>query len=222
MVSEFGTTFQGGLYYRLNDRWSLGLSYTSELDTDPYEWNSSHANPNITSGPNAFGNPRKIAIDLDQPPIASLGLGYQVHQLKVALDVRWVGYADTPGIGGTGGISELGELISIGWDDILVYMLGLELQQSERLTLRFGINLNDSPIREEVALNSGGTPSVFEQHYTLGFSYQATPRLSLDAGFYYTPENDVTGPFIGLEDQGATITLTDSIVSTLIGFSFHF
>ncbi len=221
MVSEIAFSAQLGLFYRFNPQWSLGVSYTSELDTDPYQWNSFHVNPNITTGPNAFGHPQVIEIDLDQPPIATAGLGFTPGPaLKFALDIRWVGYASTQGIGGDGGIDDRQRLVSIGWDDILAYMFGVEWQKSPTLTLRAGLNFNDSPIRESVTLNSGGTPSVFEEHYTVGASLAVYPGFNLDFGAYYTPENEITGPFTGV--PGATVTLRNSIVSALVGFSFHF
>lgn len=48
----------------------------------------------------------------------------------------------------------------------------------------------------------------------------STPQLKIDVGAYYTPENSKTGPFIGAEP--ATVTLTNSILGALVGFSFDF
>jgi len=221
MVTEFAFSLQVGLFYQINDAWSVGLSYTTEQDTDPYTWNSNHANPDITTGDNAFGNPREISIDLDQPPIASFGLGYtHSDNLRVAFDIRWVGYADTTGIGGSGGIDDLQRLVSIGWQDIWIGMLGIEYVANEKWTLRGGLNFNESPIQDDLTLNSGGTPSVFEEHYTFGASYTINEHFDFDIGGYYTPENEKTGPFIGID--GATVTLRNSILSGLVGFSFRF
>jgi long-chain fatty acid transport protein len=225
MVTELAPSVQAGLYFELNPRWSLGLAYTSEIDTDPYEWNSEHANPEIEVGPTAFGQPRTIAIDLDQPAIASAGIGFRPNpDLSLALDLKYVPYADTQGIGGSGGIAQDQRLVSIGWDDIFAYMFGVQWQASPKLELRGGLNFNDSPIRDEVTLNSGGTPSVFEQHYTVGASYALTPNMDFDLGAYYTPSNDKTGPLYGAENQvipNSSITLTNEILSALVGFSFR-
>ncbi|MCP4654863.1 MAG: AAA family ATPase, partial [bacterium] len=38
------TSIQLGLFYQFTPEWSLGISYTTEQDTDPYTWNSTHAN----------------------------------------------------------------------------------------------------------------------------------------------------------------------------------
>jgi long-chain fatty acid transport protein len=224
MVTELAPALQAGLYYEINSRWSVGLAYTSEIDTDPYEWNSEHANPEIEVGPSAFGQPRTISIDLDQPAIASAGIGFRPNpDLSLALDLKYVPYADTQGIGGSGGIAQDQRLVSIGWDDIFAYMFGLQWQASPKLELRGGLNFNDSPIRDEVTLNSGGTPSVFEEHYTVGASYALTPNFHFDLGAYYTPSNDKTGPLYGAGNQiipNSSITLTNEILSALVGFSF--
>lgn len=224
MVTELAPSIQAGLFWEINPKWSLGLGYTSEIDTDPYTWNSEHANPNITVGPQAFGNPRTISIDLDQPPIASVGLGYRPNpDLSFALDVKYVAYADTDGIGGSGGIAQDQRLVSIGWDDIYAFMFGAQWQVNPKVELRGGLNYNDSPIQEALTLNSGGTPSVFEEHFTVGASFALTPNFHLDVGGYYTPSNDKTGPLYGAGNQvipNSSITLTNEILSGLVGFSF--
>lgn len=225
MVTELAPSVQAGLYYEINPKWSLGLAYTSEIDTDPYEWNSEHANPEIEVGPSAFGQPQTISIDLDQPPITSAGVGFRPNpNLSLALDVKYVAYADTDGIGGSGGIAPDQRLISIGWDDIFAYMFGVKWQAAPKLELRGGLNFNDSPIREVVALNSGGTPSVFEEHYTVGASFALTPNMDVDLGAYYTPSNDKTGGLYGANNEpipNSSITLTNEILSALVGFSFR-
>ncbi|HSL81995.1 MAG TPA: outer membrane protein transport protein, partial [Thermoanaerobaculia bacterium] len=200
--------------------------YTTEIDTDSYEWNSSHANPEIEVGPSAFGNPRTISIDLDQPPIASVGVGFRPNpDLSLAFDVKYVAYSGTQGIGGSGGIAPDQRLVSIGWDDIFAYMFGVRWQVNPVFELRGGLNFNDSPIQDALTLNSGGTPSVFEEHYTVGASFRLTPNFHFDLGAYYTPSNDKTGPLYGAGNQvipNSSITLTNEILSGLVGFSFKF
>jgi long-subunit fatty acid transport protein len=102
-------------------------------------------------------------------------------------------------------------------------MIGAEYQATPIITVRAGVNLNQTPIQSAIALNSGGTPSVFTQHYTGGFSLALDEHFSIDGGFYYTPKNTVTGPFVpGQATTLPTISLTDGIISALIGFSTSF
>jgi len=231
-VSSYGFGAQLGLYWQITPAWSLGLSYTTEQDFDEYQWSSSIENPlyptldNAAPGQPYFGQHRRIGIDIDGPPIASVGIGWQPSaDWKVALDARWVGYEETEGIGGPGGISNDLRLVSIGWDDILIGMLGAEWQALPTLRLRGGLNFNESPIDPFRTLNSGGTPSVFEEHYTAGLSWALTSNVDLDLGGYYTPENEISGPFYGPNDSiipSSQITIRNSILSGLVGFSFHF
>ena len=243
-VTEFGFGAQIGVYYEVSPKISVGASFTTPQNFSRYTWNSVHGNPNNAN----YLTARKADIDIDGPPVLSLGIGLQpTPKLKIAIDGRWVGYKNTNGIGqppddvykGTtyegigGGITPPNEaqvgpsgplprfaLVSIGWENILIGMIGAEYQASEILTVRAGLNFNQTPIQEAVVLNSGGTPSVFTQHYTGGFSIALDEHFSIDGGFYYTPKNTVTGPFI--PTPGATISLTDGIISGLMGFSASF
>jgi long-chain fatty acid transport protein len=243
-VTEFGLGAQIGIYYEFSPMISAGASFTTPQNFDFYEWNSVHGNPDLDN----YLTARKVDIDIDGPPVLSIGIGLNpTSKLKIALDGRWIGYEKTTGIGvppkevygGTkyegkgGGITPVDEsgvgprgplprntLVSIGWKNILIGMLGAEYQAHPKVTVRGGLNLNQAPIKKSIVLNSGGTPSVFTQHYTGGFSVALTEDFSMDTGFYYTPKNTIEGPFLPIE--GAKISLTDGIASVLIGFSAKF
>lgn len=228
-VTQRAVGLQAGLYYEINETWSLGLSYTTEQGYDPFVWHAVHENPSRAD----YGLPRDIEIDIDQPDIASVGLGFRPNdKLKIAFDFRWMGYADQNGIGGAGGVDDHQRLISIGWQDITVWMLGVEYQAKEDLVLRAGLNFNESPIRDELTLNSGGTPSVFEEHYTVGLGFDVSEHLQLNLGAYYTPPNKKTGPLTANSAPaagelvpfvpGSKFTLQNEILSALVGFTFRF
>jgi len=246
-VTQFGIGAQIGVYYEVSPMISVGASFTTPQNFPRYEWNSVHGNPNNAD----FLTARKVDIDIDGPPVISLGIGLQpTPKLKIAIDGRWIGYKKTNGIGqppddqykGTsyegigGGITPPDEaqvgpagplpryaLVSIGWRNILIGMIGAEYKATPIITVRAGVNFNQTPIQSAIALNSGGTPSVFTQHYTGGFSLALDEHFSIDGGFYYTPKNTVTGPFVpGQGTALPSISLTDGIVSGLIGFSASF
>ena len=240
VVHTYALAAQLGLYWELDDAWSLGLAYTSPQDFADYEWNSQVALPylidaqgNQTFNPN-FGVGKKVRYALDGPQIVSVGVGWQPRDgLKVGFDGRWVDYTSVDGAGGVGGFKPDASLNEIGWDDILVGAIGVEWRSSPSVTLRAGFNYSQTPIREEVVFTSLGTPPTFKDHYTVGFGYQATEKLQLNLGAYWAPEREVSGPLLSpflapnptLEQQqvpGGTFTISEQIVSGLVALSYRF
>jgi long-chain fatty acid transport protein len=240
VVHSYALAAQLGLYYQLDEAWSLGLSYTSPQDFDDYEWNSQVALPylidaqgNQTFNP-AFGRARKVRYALDGPQLVSIGVGWRPRPgLKVGFDGRWVDYSSVDGAGGTGGFKPDASLNEIGWDDILVGAIGVEWQRSERLALRAGFNYSQTPIREEVVFTSLGTPPTFKDHYTVGLGFRATDKLELNVGAYWAPEHEVSGPLLspflpgaesldGQRVPGGTFTISERIVSGLAALSYRF
>lgn len=241
VVHSYALGLQLGLYYELNDAWSVGVSYTTPQDFETYEWNSAVALPYVF---NADGeqlvNPqrgvrRDLRWDLDGPQLVSVGVGWRPRpNLKVGFDGRWVDYSSTNGAGGPGGFKPDGSLNDIGWDDILIGAVGVEWKRPGRTTWRAGFNYSETPIRDEVAFTSLGTPPTFQEHYTVGFGYQATDKLALNLGAYWAPENEVTGPLLNpflvespqtLDQQivpGGEFTISEEILSGLIALSYRF
>ncbi len=245
--TRYGMTVQVGTYYEINPLVSVGVSFTPRQKFNRYSWVSTHANPLLAN----FDTDRTVTIKIDGPPVLSFGVGFRpTSKLKIALDGRWVGYKNTQGIGkapddiykgttyeGTGGgltppnEAQVGPsgplprfaLVSIGWQNIWIGMLGAEYEATSRIKARAGINLNQSPIKDSITLNSGGTPSVFNQHYAAGLSAKVLENFSIDLGFYYTPKVSKTGPIIPNQAAATpSITLTDGIISGLLGFSASF
>lgn len=234
-VSSWAPAIQVGANYQASDLLSVGFSFTSGANFKKYAWDSEVSNPYTyddagqITGPNPeYAQLRRISIDIDGPPIVSLGIGiHPSEKLSIAIDGRWVGYKNTSGIGEPTGVGPDQTLIGIGWQDILIGMVGAQYTVDEKLKLRAGVNINQSPIKDEWTLNSGGTPSTFDQHYTLGASYAIGPHLTADFGFYYTPESTRTGPIYNsttwpAQDRDWEVDLSNGIVSGLVGLTFAF
>ncbi|MEM6456775.1 MAG: outer membrane protein transport protein, partial [Acidobacteriota bacterium] len=240
-VTSYAVSLQLGVHFQVNERWSLGASYTTAQDYDDYEWNSSIALPYLRQGDGStivnpdFGRGRTIRYALDGAAIASVGAAYRhSERLQIGVDVRFIEYTSVDGAGGVGGFKPDGSLNEIGWDDIWVGAIGVEYHASERLTLRGGFNYGETPIREAVVFTSLGTPPTFEQHYTFGLGLQLTDAVRLDVGAYYVPENSISGPVLNpnlvpnpttIAEQtvpGATFTLSEELRSVLFAFNFQF
>jgi long-chain fatty acid transport protein len=240
VVSAYAVSLQVGAYYQLDPTWGIGFSYTSPQDFGDYEWNSQHANPAITSGPDAFGLPRKVRYPLDGPQIVSAGIGLRPNpNLKVGFDARWVDYSAVDGAGGAGGFKLDRSLNGIGWRDIYIGAIGAEYVASPKYTLRAGFNYSQTPIRSEVVFTSLGTPPTFTDHYTVGLGVHLTDKLEVNLGAYWAPRHEVSGPLLNpylrgggpnqpgppLDQQvvqGGTFTISEEIRSVLAAFAYRF
>jgi long-chain fatty acid transport protein len=228
-VSSYAVAVQPSLFYRFGNGWSLGLSYTSPQHFPSYFWNSAHADPHLSN----FGTARTVSWKLDGPQIAAGGLGWQPNpQTKIGLDVRWVDYSADKGAGGPGGFKPDGSLNDIGWRNIWVGAIGIEYKATPMVTLRGGFNYSQTPIRNEVAFTSLGTPPTFKDHYCLGLGFNLTNHLEANLSGYYAPRHSVTGPLlspfliaaIANQDRvpGGTFTISEKIISVLTSLTFRF
>ncbi len=249
VVSAHALALQLGLYYKTSPTWAFGFSYETAKDFDDYTWESVVALPydrlangtvvqNLDNGNGtpAFGSRRVLTYPLDLPAIASFGIGYTPpgSKWKVGFDARWFGLASTDGAGGVGGFRPDRGLNEIGWDDMLVGAIGAVYEQNPGMIWRFGFNYSETPIQEEVAFTSIGTPPTFKEHYTVGVGIALNPNITLDLGAYYAAPNSVTGPLLNaflvetpttLDQQkvpGGTFTIEEEILSALVAVSYKF
>lgn len=215
----FGQGFQVGVFYQATPEWSLGAAYSSEVSFEDFEYNSAHANPSL---PN-FGTARKFDFNVDSPAIASVGLGWRPNsKLSVGLDARWIGYDGVAGLG-TFGFNPDGSIQGFGWDDIMVYAVGLEYRPSSKLALRAGYNKSESPIVSSRALASLPAPAVFEQLVSVGASVDLGAGMRLDLGYYHDFEGEVSGPLLGPTGPipGTSVTHRNSADSVVLTFGFR-
>lgn len=91
-----------------------------------------------------------------------------------------------------------------GWDDQIVYKVGIEFRPSDKLALRAGFNYGESPIKagnktgpvtamggasaDAVAFNYA-FPAVSETHLTLGVGYKMDKNMTVNAYYMHSPES---------------------------------
>lgn len=113
-----------------------------------------------------------------------------------------------------------------GWEDQIVYKVGVEYRTSDKLVLRAGVNYGESPIKggntTAPITTLGGTtadaafanylfPAISETHVTLGMSYKMDKSLTVTGYYLYAPEasQTATSPnFGGGFPTGQTISMT--------------
>jgi len=113
-----------------------------------------------------------------------------------------------------------------GWDDQIVYKVGVEFRPSEKLALRAGFNYGESPIKggnttAPISTFGGATadaafanylfPAISETHVTLGLSYKMDKSLTISGYYLYAPEASQTATasnFGGAYPTGTEISMT--------------
>lgn len=210
--SRFGFGATVGALWEITPAFNLGGSYTTKTKFQSFEWNSTHANPNLAN----FGTDRVIKFEVDTPAIAAVGLGFKpTSNLSIALDGKWVNYASAAGFGsGTG---------NLGWQNIKVFALGAQWQATPGLALRAGYNHSDNPIPDSLSFASIVAPAIFKEHLCVGLGTKVLPNLDANLALYHVFKNTGSGPFLSPSGPvpGTQVTNKQEVNSAVLTFSFR-
>lgn len=212
-ANAFGWGLSVGLLYDLGDRVTIGASYKSKQRFSELEYNLRAGDIDTTLvGGMAFPGGTYV-LDLDFPQQAAVGVAWSAgEQWILSADLKWIEWSDTMGALQVDGPDGYDFVMDPGWDDQLVYAVGVEFQVNERFALRGGFNYAESPIDEQTAASNLILPGIVEEHYTFGMDYRFT-RWEVAFHCIYAPENSITaangfpGTQIRLEERSLGINL---------------
>ena len=219
-ASAFGFGLSLGILYDVNEMVTIGASYKSKQFFTDLEYQLAYGDIDMTAfggGPMPAGT---YKLDLDFPQQAAVGIAVHVTQtFTVAADVKWINWSDTMdtlAVHGPGGVQVP---MDPGWDDQVVFAIGIAYKLNDRVNLRAGFNYGESPIDEESAANNLLLPAVVETHYTVGADYKLDDHWDIGCHYMYVPENSVTaGPETNA--PGAIISLSEQSVGINLGYKF--
>ena len=244
-ASAFGYGLTFGMLFDVNDMVTIGASYKSKQNFQDLEYQLREND--IRRFPNGGGglvdsNGGTYEMDLDYPQQLAAGLTVRPNdRLNVSFDVKWIEWSDTMEeltIEGDFDHNTFGGRVPVtgpqkavlepGWDDQIVYAVGLNYAATDALTLRAGYNYSESPIEKEDVFSNLVLPAVVESHMTLGGTYEINNRWDLSFAFMKAFANDVDGKgdipapydnFFG-SDSKANIELEEESYSFNIGYRF--
>jgi long-chain fatty acid transport protein len=180
----------------MDDRLSLGLSYTSRIFMSEFD---KYTELFAEQG------------DFDTPSNFGVGIAYELTpKLTVAADVTHTLYSDVNSVGNTS-VNTAGspfpvsqeenalgrdEGLGFGWNDQTVYKIGAAYEYSDKWTVRAGWNYGKSPIDEKNGeiLFSIVAPAVVQNHLTLGATYSPTPNVEWSFSYVHAFEFEQRGP----------------------------
>jgi long-subunit fatty acid transport protein len=111
------------------------------------------------------------------------------------VDVRWVDFAHTTGVGTPTGFNPDGSISAPGWKSVFTVASGVQFCVSESLSVRLGYLVNGNPIPDEEAFFNAGGAAIYEHSLYIGASYQLTERLRFSGTYVHILPQSISGPF---------------------------
>ncbi len=195
----YGFGFTLGLIYKLSNTMQLGASYVSKQSMSAFEWNTTAGHYSMT---------------LDAPETMSLGLAYQPgNGLLIEADVKYIGFSDV--LDKVDFDTPAGKTVmNFGWDDQVVFALGVQKKISEKTTLRAGFNYGASPIGEEDVDNNIGSLAITETHLSVGATRKLGKRVEGSVSYLHAFNNELTSN----SGSGNTIELEQNVINFQVSY----
>lgn len=199
--------FQVGALYTIGQRFALGASY-SIAERYELEWHSAVANPSLPT----FGRNRTFEQTMEEPAVATVGIAFQpTPRWTLALDGQQIAYDGTEGFGD-----------AFGFQDVTVVVLGIELQATDKLSLRLGASRADSPIQDERAFAAIAAPVLVKERFAAGLGWVFARGLTLDLAFVHGGKEAISGPFLGPSGAVPNTSVTLERLADTISVGFRF
>lgn len=179
--------FGGKIGYlgRISPRFSIGLSYQSEISMEEFD---SYAGLFAEQG------------GFDIPATWTAGIAVDVTpNVTFVLDVQETMYSDIKSVGApflpnlaTARLGDDGGA-GFGWQDMTTYKAGVQVKTPGAWTWRFGASTGDQPIPQTEVLFNILAPGVMEEHFTVGFTRALGAHRAFNFALMYAPSVTVRG-----------------------------
>ncbi|WP_242112092.1 OmpP1/FadL family transporter [Luteimonas aquatica] len=190
---DYGIGWVLGFQWRPTDQFWVGYSHRSEIKhelegtvkfTKPGNVDALFQGAGITqynSGPGG-------AV-LTTPSVDTLSLQYDfTEQFRLMADIQATGWSSLESIDIKRANGTLVTSEAFKWDNTMMYSLGGEYDLNDSFTLRAGVARDETPTH-----NDTRTPRLPDDNrmlYALGFTWNASENLSLDASYMYVKIDD--------------------------------
>jgi long-chain fatty acid transport protein len=179
-----GNGFNAGVYYKLNDKFSLGLNYRSAVKVKVENGTADFSSAETVS---QYFQDSTFNTQLNLPYIASIGFGYHLNQkMKIALDINYVGWKsyDSLNIDFAKNSDKLADVASPRlYKNTFIFRTGLQYQISEIFCIRAGAYYDQSPVKDGYVTPE--TPDSDKIGVSTGLSIAFKKWLYIDASLLY-------------------------------------
>ncbi|MFT7604266.1 MAG: long-chain fatty acid transport protein [Saprospiraceae bacterium] len=180
--SAIGFGGQVGIFYQSESGFKLGVSYKSPQFFSDFDFENTYLDE--SAAPN-------VAFNMDYPAIYSVGLGYSVDKLDIAIDYRYVDYANTDGFE-KNGWTPVASVAGFGWESISIISAGVQFNGIEKVPLRVGYTYSSNPITEDLAFFSTPATAIIKNAFQLGVGYEINDNLDLNATYHHGSSGGAT------------------------------
>jgi long-chain fatty acid transport protein len=179
-----GYGFNAGIYFKLNDKLSIGLDYRSQVAV---KVNGGTAEFNVPESVKNYFPETTFSTQIKLPQTISMGIGYVAStKLKLALDVNYVGWKsyDSLTIIFAENTDKLKDIHSARmYQNSFIYRIGAQYALKERWTVRLGAYFDSSPVKDGYLTPE--TPDANKIGITAGATFHITKMIHVDASLLY-------------------------------------
>ena len=184
--------FNFGLHYMISNQTSIGVAYRSEIDVE-VEGDADFSLPAVTDvasgavagviGGSGLFVDTGLNAEVTLPASFSVSIAHKVNKFTWLADVTWTGWSsfdelrveyDNP--------SQPDSVTTEDWDDTMRYSIGFDYQATDKLILRAGLALDETPVPSRER-RTPRLPGDDREWISMGFSYMATKAVSIDFGY---------------------------------------
>jgi long-chain fatty acid transport protein len=182
--SANGYGFNAGVYYKPCPKFSVGLTYRSQVNMKVSNGTATFTVPpslatNFPSGP--------FSSSLPLPSVLTLGLSDSLtSKLTLALDINYVGWKsyDTLRFDYKNNTSALQDTkLPRDYKNTFAFRLGAQYRVTDKITARAGLNLELTPIPSGYVTPE--LPDASRVNYAVGIGYKLSNHLVIDASYTY-------------------------------------
>ncbi len=185
-ASALGFGAQLGVFFDSGSGFKAGLSYKTTQSFGDFELENTFLDG--TTGTNDF--------KINYPAIYSVGLGYSLGNIDLALDYRLVDYENTEGFEAQGW-TPTASVAGFGWENISIISAGIQYKGIDKLPIRVGYTYSSNPINEDLAFFSIPATAIIKNAFQVGLTYELSDRLQLNTTYHHGDSGGATsGPVL--------------------------
>ena len=179
-----GWGFNAGVYYKPNDKLSIGFDYRSQVKVRVDEGSADFDVP--ASVVDHFPH-TSFSTSLNLPQTATVGVGYKANsKWTLALDVNFVGWKayDSLIIDFADNTDKLEDVHSAKmYENSFIYRIGAQRKLNDKWTTRFGGYFDSSPV--QAGYLTPETPDANKIGITAGATFNITKTIHVDMSALY-------------------------------------